>query len=306
MSLENCVVSEKVTSSSTLTLNPGAGLVACNAQDITRKGSKKSKHHILMVLPAQIAFKKSDVDYELGVLDHANTSEPTFVVTTERGILRYPGRYVSTSSAFFMIEILNKSQQSVVSEMYQQLLVFDAPEISPTIAHERNPIEIEVNSASSSVDMPAKEQATENIDTWCRHQGVSTIADRHSPLSGKTEIGYSPQSSTDEGGFPEDENNDDGRANRQSRRNIHTKISYADSEDNELEIDVYEESESPVIRGEKRNSRVKRLTKEKPAFEEDTSSDNIDANSDENTSDGDSATDESSDYEEPTKRRKRK
>jgi len=112
-------------------LLPGSAIVACNEQDITRKGSKKGRHQLLMILPHQLAFRKG-YETELGELQHANTNTPSFVVKTAKGVLTYPGRFVSTATSFFTIDLVPKAQQSVMSEMYQQLLVFDEPVLTKT------------------------------------------------------------------------------------------------------------------------------------------------------------------------------
>ena len=81
----------------------GELLLSCDGQDITRRGAKKNKHHVLMIIPQHFAFDAS-CDHEIGVLEDANSNTPTFVVKSTDSTLRYPGRFVSTSTAFFTLD----------------------------------------------------------------------------------------------------------------------------------------------------------------------------------------------------------
>jgi hypothetical protein len=113
---------------------PSDTLVACNHQDITRKGAKKAKQHIMMILPTHFSINHgvaSATDLEIGSLENSNTNTPSFIIRTPNALIKYPGKFVSTSTTFFTLECLPKSQQSVMSEMYQSALIFGEPIFEP-------------------------------------------------------------------------------------------------------------------------------------------------------------------------------
>jgi len=157
----------------TSSLAPGNSLLNCNAQDITRKGSKKTKQ-IMAVFPVQFAMKKGG-EYELGVLENANTTTPMFVVKTSEGTLRFPGRFVTTGTSFFTVEAMPKSPQSICSEMFRQILLFEEPTLdtSTKVPEQKSVAEDDyVENGTSSSAVPKV-----GSGAWHYQHGPSSTAD---------------------------------------------------------------------------------------------------------------------------------
>jgi hypothetical protein len=168
------MTSEEVGSYAAHSLAPGPVLQACDTQDITRKGAKKNKSHVLMILPQHFAFDKS-CDHEVGTLEDANTNTPTFVIKTAKQLLRFPGKFVSTSTAFFTLDCVPKSQ-SVLSEMYQFVLVFGKPSMQPLSAADKVRDVESMAKAAPTVSSEASSPASLKVEgpkEWMSQHGLS-------------------------------------------------------------------------------------------------------------------------------------
>lgn len=285
----------------TSSLPPGNSIFRCNAQDITRKGSKKSRHQIIMVLPQQFAFQKGQ-DYELGVLENANTNSPSFLIKTANGVLKFTGRYVSTSTSFFSIECLPKYPQSVVSDLYHQLLVFDEPSF---IANTTSPSDLSKSKESITFDC-LKSSSAESIRNgsdvqhcasetsivvdgseskhsyvpWTLSCGISSLADPiaqklSSKLSNAAPSPVSSERSSDQ----ETHSDDEGRTSRRPVRYSAKNLSFAESSDESNDGSVvgskYEQS---FVEENTTRARIQRTTKSKKHKEsEDESSPDFDS-----------------------------
>jgi len=180
----------------------GPLLEACDTQDITRKGAKKNRSHVLMFLPQHFAFDKS-CDHEVGTLEDANTNTPTFVVRTQEELLRFPGRFVSTTTAFFTLECGLRAQ-SVLSEMYQFVLVFGAPTVEALSAAnklrgiEAKPAEAPTaaGSAAAEASLPTSTKQ-EGSQEWVSQHGLSGLVPGKVSLP-KKKAGGSTSSSSGE------------------------------------------------------------------------------------------------------------
>ena len=67
--------------------NYNIGLLRCNGQDVSLKGSSKntvskSKNRIMMVLPFQLGLPSKFQDFKIGTLRNLNTAEPQMDVKT--------------------------------------------------------------------------------------------------------------------------------------------------------------------------------------------------------------------------------
>lgn len=187
--------------------NCGEVLCSCDGQDITRRGAKKNKHHVLMIIPQHFAFSKS-CDYEIGVLENANSFAPTFIVKTEGAILRYPGRFVSTSTAFFTLDCIPKSQ-SIIGEMYQFVLIFDKPTIEEVQSSNKPS-----TGSHSTLSSDMKEADTvEDTPKWVFQHGLSSnVVDkkvRYKKVS-RNESGKNDLIDTDHENFRDSPSGDDG------------------------------------------------------------------------------------------------
>jgi len=243
-------------------LSPGSTIVACNEQDITRKGSKKSRHQLLMILPHQLAFRKG-YDCDLGELQSANTNTPSFVVKTAKHVLTYPGRFVSTTTSFFTIDLLPKAQQSVMSEMYQQLLIFDEPVLTE---FKEDMVPSQAGDGASLVfGADAAEVA------WTQLCGISSAADPHIASSSRFRREHAssptPSAATSEGKDNAEEGSQlsESRPSRKATRNSSRYVEL----DNDFDGDEqsYASSEQTVDEPAQKKQKVSRA-KAKNVYED--------------------------------------
>jgi len=275
-------------------LVPGAAVFACNEQDITRKGSKKGRHQLLMILPHQLAFRKG-FDCELGELVNANTSAPSFVIKTAKGTLKYPGRFVSTSTSFFTVDLLPKAPQSVMSEMYQQLLVFD----EPVLTESKNSVSLIQACDSSS-------PTADTADTpWTQLCGVSSAADPHvADTSSKSRgRGQMPSPTLSAASESKDdlEEGSQQSIDRPSRKAARKSKVYVELDD---EFDDDDSDEEPIVlepfRKSQKNNRSRGASKSAKTYDEDSGEE------DDEDTESSISSEESDEYvESSSKRRKR-
>ncbi len=271
-------------------LVPGAAVFACNEQDITRKGSKKGRHQLLMILPHQLAFRKG-FDCELGELVNANTSSPSFVIKTAKGTLKYPGRFVSTSTSFFTVDLLPKAAQSVMSEMYQQLLVFDEPVLT-----ESKDIVSHVQACDSS------SPTADSADTpWTQLCGVSSAADPHVAETSSKSRGRgqmpSPTLSAASESKDDLEEGSQQSVDRPSRKAARKSKVYVELDD---EFDDDDSDEEPVVVEPLRKSQNRSRGKSAKTYDEDS------GDEDDEDTEPSISSEESDEYvESSSKRRKR-
>ena len=109
------------------------------------------------MLPAALAVPRG-AEGRLAVLENISSDAPQLVVTTSSGELRFEGKYVPTSSTVFTINCQPRKRQSVCSDVFDRVLVFDKPAFTPFKA------------ASSS----ERESADNN---YSLHHGLSDLAD---------------------------------------------------------------------------------------------------------------------------------
>ena len=109
---------------------PGHTLLSCNSQDLTRRGAKKGKNQLLVVLPAELSIQKG-FEGEMGMIVNAKSMNPTLVIKNQNGsVMKFAGRFVKTKATYFTIDCAPKSNQSVMSDLYRSVLYFDSPIIS--------------------------------------------------------------------------------------------------------------------------------------------------------------------------------
>ena len=119
------------------TLCPGNAVLKCNEHDLTRKGSKKNRFHLLTILPAHFGTMKG-FEGQVGYLENMNSHNPKFVVDTEEGQLIFEGRIVNSSTIFFAIDCVPSSVHSQISDVFQNVLIFDDPIIQKSTSSTSN------------------------------------------------------------------------------------------------------------------------------------------------------------------------
>ena len=111
--------------------NPGKCLLKCCEQDLSRKGTKRSKSQIMVVFPSHLSIEKG-FEGKLGHLEDLNTSEPKLVIEAPEGRLLFRGRLIHSSNALFTVDCMPNGSSSTISDLYQDILVFGEPSYEAT------------------------------------------------------------------------------------------------------------------------------------------------------------------------------
>jgi hypothetical protein len=86
--------------------------------------SKGGQQNLVCILPSQLAISTTVTDGQIGHLDMHDRDHPQLLIPTEKGALRYVGKYIKSINKFFNIQ-LSSSRGKANCEVVDNFLVFD-------------------------------------------------------------------------------------------------------------------------------------------------------------------------------------
>mmetsp|Transcript_1647 Transcript_1647/g.2608 ORF Transcript_1647/g.2608 Transcript_1647/m.2608 type:complete len:414 (+) Transcript_1647:1-1242(+) len=157
------VVSTPPSSEHSLVLSDA--LLKCNGQDISRRGKSKN---VMIILPAEFSFLKG-AEGSFGYIDNYNTSAPELVLDTEKGEIRFQGRFQEMSTLFMAIDLQPRKNQSLCLDITSRALVFD-------MGYKIVPFSTSVRSLDADLNGGAEDNVASESRQWLTSFGCSSMS----------------------------------------------------------------------------------------------------------------------------------